>query len=461
MEKSVTAAALRGAATGCANTSCQANRCNIQALDVFSPTYCFGEQKYEEKRRQYLAAKQGKGSDEPRVHFQDTGRTQDAHVLSGHSSAIPGDDSFSGRERHASTHHQSYKQNDQLMDPPPHVEKQSRAGVHAPSTTPNPTRLPPSDRLQVPEQGNSGHQQHPTTAVANRRNADYAKQLREQMQADSAAAQRATDAERLPTATSTASPAQRQDQRHVHDGIPGGAEAAASTAVADRKAEYARQLREQMAADIAMKSAVETERRRTTLPPSSGVSFASGAQEEHPRGDGSGRMDGPVRNAKKEYAQQLREQMAAKENAQRAAQGLWGDSGSSNAGPSWIEGATEGREARRKRSNAEYADQLRAQIAAQKSNNQVDQSRMPSWGQPPRDSFGQVGHLEEHRQQQQQQEWPGGAGRIEEHRRGPEWQSRSGGQIGSEEESSHGRLEAERTMTAFQGETHNNLALER
>ena len=281
------------------------------------------------------------------------------------------------------------------------------------------------------------------------------------MRADSAAAQHAIDIERLQAATSTTSPAQRRRQQQAHEAATGGADEVAASSVVGRKAEYARQLREQMAADKAMKSAVETERKRTALPASSEVLSASGAQEDHSRGDGSERVGRPVRNAKEEYAQQLREQMAAKENAQRAAKGLGEASNSVNAGPSWIEGATEGREARRRRSNAEYADQLRAQIAAQKSSSQVEQSRTASWGQPPTDSFRQAGHVEEHRQQQQQQGWPDGAGRMEEHRKGSEWQSRSGGQGGGEHESSHRRLEGERTTAPSRGEAHNDLAVER
>eukprot|EP00752_Nemacystus_decipiens_P012874 g11397.t2 len=285
-------------------------------------------------------------------------------------------------------------------------------------------------------------------AVANHPSADYVKQQREQMRADDlAAARREQDPERLPPATSTAPSGQQHSQPCSH-GAREGAEAAVPSA-ADRKAEYARQLREQMAANKAMKSAVETARKRTALPASSGVLSASGAQGEWPRGCGSERMGGPVRNAKEEYARQLREQMAAKEDAQRAAKGLGVGSSSSHAGPSWIEGATEGREARRKRSNEEYAYQLRAQIAAQKGNIPAEHGRIAPWGQPPTDGF------------RQQQGWPGGAGRMEDNRGGPEWQSQGGGRRSSEEESSHGRLEGGRTVTPPRGETHDALALER
>lgn len=432
--------------------------CGQITLDGLSHTCCFREQKYEEKCRQYLAAKRGSSSDEPRVHFQDSQHTQDTYVASGHLPAIPGDVSFSGGNRDDSTHQQSYEQSRPSIDPPPHVEKQSKTGARARSKTQNPTRPPSSDRRQVPEQDSFGHHQSSTTTVAIQPNADYANQQRERMRADSSAAQRKTHTELLPSATSTIFPARGQSLRHAHEVATEGAEAAASSVV-DRKAEYARQLLEQMAADREMKSAIETERKKTALPSSSSsVSHANGSQEDHPRGDGSERVGGPVKNAKEEYAQQLREQMAAKETAQRAAKRMGRESSSPNAGPSWIEGATEGREARRKRSNAEYADQLRAQIAAQKSSSQIEQSRIASWEQLPKDSFRQAGHMEEH---QHQQEWPGGAGRMEDNRRAPEWRSRSGGQRSNEEEPSHRRFEGERTRTPFQGETNNALALER
>lgn len=128
--------------------------------------------------------------------------------------------------------------------------------------------------------------------------------------------------------------------------------------------------------------------------------------------------------------------MAVKENAQRAAKGRREQSSSANTGPGWIESATEGREARRRRSNTEYAEQLRAQIAAQKGINQVQQRQRP----------GEVA-------------W------MEERTRGPEWQrSWSGnqdGQGGSEAEHSQRRVEGEQTMTPSQGQTHNSLAVER
>lgn len=449
-------AVLRGATTGCAEKSCQAIVKNNKLHDFFSRVLLL-RQKYEEKRRQYLAAKQGSSSDAPRVHFQDSQHTQDAHVASGRLSAIAGDVPFLGGGGNASAHHQRHEDRDQPNDPSTHVEKHPTARVREPIKTSSPTTLPSSGRRQVPEQDNFGHKHDPISPVANQRGADYAKQLREQMRADSAAAQREKDTARLPHSRSTSPPALRQSLRNTPAVATGGTEAGVSSVV-DRKTEYARQLREQMAADKAMKSAIETERKRTALPTSCGVLVATGAQEDHPRKDGSERVGGPFRTAKEEYAQQLREQMAAKEDAQRAAKGLGGDSNSSNTGPSWIEGATEGREARRKRSNAEYADQLRAQIATQKSNTEIEQSRIASWEQPPEDSFRQPGHVEEH---QLRQEWRGDAARVEERRRGPEWQSRSGGQRRNQEEPGNRRFEGERPMTSFQGETQNALALDR
>lgn len=420
------------------------------------------EQKYEEKRLQFLAAKRGSSSDEPRVRFQDSQHTQGAHAVSGRVTEIPDDASSLRGERNASTQHQSYEQGVQ-----PHVGIQHTAGVHE-STVRNPTRpqLQESihrqslDRQQVPEQDLFCRQQSSTTAIDHQPKADYAKQLQEQKLLDLAlaAAQHEIETGHLSPATSITPPAQGQSLRHVHEVSTEGADTAASSVV-DRKAEYARLLREQMAADKATKFATETERKRRAVPTSSGVLPAGGAQEEHSRGDGGDEVGAAVRNAKAEYAQQLRDQMAAKEHAQRVSKGLGGGSNSSNAGPSWIEGATEGREARRKRSNAAYADQLRAQIAAQNSNNLIEQSRIASWVQPPKDSFRQPGRVEE--QQQQQQQGSGDARYMEQHKRGPERQSRSGRQGSREVEPSHRRLEGERNVAPFQGEAHNALALER
>lgn len=300
-------------------------------------------------------------------------------------------------------------------------------------------------RLHLPEH-------HLATAVAKSANADYAKQLREQITADSTSAQEARENERVPAAASTTLPEQGP-LRHAREAAKGGPGASTYTAI-DRKANYARQLQEQMAADEATRHAMEVERKKMAAPSSSSAIPASGGEGADTRGGRSGRVGGPVRDAKAEYAQQLREQMAAKENAQQAAKGRTQQSPSTHAGPGWIENATEGREARRKRSNTEYAEQLRAQIAAQKGINQVQRGQISSYMEPPTGS-----------NQQKLWQGPEGVDSLEERRRGPEWQrswnGNQHGQEGNDVKRSQRRLEGEQTLARSQGETHNSLAVER
>lgn len=247
-------------------------------------------QKYEEKRRQYLAAKRGSTSDEPRVRFQET-RAQGAPVVSGHPPANTAA-AFLGGERNASiTQPQSYEQRGLSKEPPNHVEDQWMAGVHEPSERQDQTHMSSTARLCLPEQS-------PTTAVAKNPNAEYAKQLREQMTADSAAAQRAKENEGRPAVASTTLP--EKDLPHAREAAIGGPGPSTYTAI-DRKAEYAHQLREQMAADEATRYAMETERKNRAAPSSSSVVPASGGEEEDARGGGrSVRVGGQVKNAKAE-----------------------------------------------------------------------------------------------------------------------------------------------------------------
>ncbi len=280
------------------------------------------------------------------------------------------------------------------------------------------------------------------------------------MTADFTAAQRAREIERHPTAHSTAVlPANGQSILHAREAAAGGAEA--ETAI-NRKAEYARQLREQMAADQAMRYALERERKRSAAAAASsssgGAVPAGGSDEQRARGSGNAQAGGPARNSKAEYAQQLREQMEAKDNAQRAARGREEHSPSSYAGPSWIEGATEGREARRRQSNAEYAEQLRAQIAAQKSINQAEQSRIASRLEPTKDWYRQGRHEYE----EEQQQGPGSAALKEERRRSERQQSWSDGQPSSEVAPRQRRIGGEQIpFSLSQGDAHNALALGR
>lgn len=304
----------------------------------------------------------------------------------------------------------------------------------------SPTRLPLSEH-------------YPTTVVAKSANAEYVKQLREQMTPDSASAQGARENERVPAAASTTLPEQGEALLHALEAAKGGPGSSTYTAI-DRKANYARQLREQMATDEAMRHAMEIERKKMAAPSSFSAVPASGGEEADTRGGRSVGVGGPVRDAKAEYARQLREQMAAKEHAQQAAKGRLEKSPSTHAGPGWIENATEGRKARRKRSNTEYAEQLRAQIAAQKGIHQVQRGQISSYMELPTGSY-----------QQRHQHGPEEVDSMEERRRRPEWQrswnGNQDGQEGNNVEHSQRRLEGEQTLTRSQGETHNSLAVER
>lgn len=392
--------------------------------------------KYEAKRQQYLAAKGGRTSDEPQVRFQESQHTQGAPAASGHPPLVTGAP-FRGGARHDATQPQSYEQRGQPNELPIHTDNDRTGGVHEPSERRDPTGGQSPRQRRPLEQDILLRQQTPATVVSKHPNADYARQLQDQIMADMAGARRAKEIERHPTApssTTTTTPANGQNVLHTSEAATRSTEDMASLAIT-RKAEYARQLREQMAADQAMKYALETERKRSAAPIASGAVPASEGDEERARGSGIDRAGGPVRNSKAEYAQQLRDQMEAKENAQRAVKGRGEHSPSSLAGPSWIEGATEGREARRRQSNAEYAEQLRAQIAAQRSINQAEQSRIVSRLEPAKDWYHQArrGH------DQEQQQWPGGT-EFEEERRRPERQP---------------------TSTSSQSVAQNSLALER
>ncbi|CAM9375784.1 unnamed protein product [Ectocarpus fasciculatus] len=340
------------------------------------------EAKYEAKRRQYLAAQRGSSSGEPRVRFQGN-QAKEPSVMSGHSPTLV-----------ASTIREVQQS---ASDQPPNVDPRElpnatspganihrKAGIDEPSGRvelarfpQEAKRAPSSGPLRLPEQENLPHgQPDPTMVGLTHPEADYARHLREQMIADTRAAQRGTDDGRHPAAVAASTTPAHRGQRLPHaQPVVTGDSAATMSSTIDRKAEYASQLREQMAADLATRKDMEAERKSKVSTISSAVGPAIGGHEKGLRGGESEWVNESERQAKAEYAQQLREQMAAKEKAKRAAKGEMENSRSTNAGPSWIEGATEGREARRRRSNTEYAEQLRAQIAAQKSINQAQQSQ--------------------------------------------------------------------------------------
>ncbi|CBJ26598.1 expressed unknown protein [Ectocarpus siliculosus] len=287
-----------------------------------------------------------------------------------------------------------------------------------------------------------------------RPDSDYARHVREQMMAGVAAAQRGNDDARRPGPVAATIPADRG--RTLPHAQPVETEDGTTTvsSTIDRKAEYASQLREQMASDEATRKAMEIERKCKVSTVSSAAGPAIGEHEEGLRGGEDEWVNESVRQAKAEYAQQLREQMAAKENAQRAAKGEMENSRSANAGPSWIEGATEGRKARRRRSNTEYAEQLRAQIAAQKSINQAQQSLVAARVQPPKDMFEQGGY--EKYYQQLHQRLLGGVSSFDYQSGEPE---RRRSQI--DDHRSQGRPRTEEKISLSRGEVSNPLATAR
>ncbi|CAM9579501.1 unnamed protein product [Ectocarpus sp. 4 AP-2014] len=419
------------------------------------------EAKYEEKRRQYLAAQRGSTSGEPRVRFQGN-QAQESSVMSGHSPALVAS-TIREVQQSASDQRQNVDPTELPNAPSPGAKIQWKSGIDEPSGRVEQARFPPQEAKRAPssgpprppEQGNLPRRQpNPTMAGVTRPDSDYARHVREQMMADVAAAQRGNDGAHRPGLVAATSPA-HQGRILLH-AQPVETEDSTTTvsSTIDRKAEYASQLREQMASDEATRKAMKTERKSKFSIVSSAAGPAIGGHEEGLRGGANEWVNKSVRQAKAEYAQQLREQMAAKENAQRAAKGEMENSCSANAGPSWIEGATEGREARRRRSNTEYAEQLRAQIAAQKRINQAQQSLVAARVQPPKDIFEQGGN--ENYYQQHHQQLLGGVNSFDSRSGEPE---RHSSQI--DDHRSQGRPRTEEKILLSRGEVNNPLATAR
>lgn len=417
-------------------------------------------QKYEEKRRKYLAAQRGSTSGELRVRFQEN-QAQESSVMSGHSPALVAS-TIREVQQSASDQPQNVDPTELPNAPSPGAKMQRKPGIDEPSGRVEQARFPPQEAKRAPssgplrllEQGNLPRRQpNPTMAGVTRPDSDYARHVREQMMADVAAAQRGSDDARRPGPVVATTPAHRG--RTLPHAQPVETEDSTTTlsSTIDRKAEYASQLREQMASDEATRKAMETERKRNVSTVSSAVGPAIGGHEEGLQGGENEWVNESGRQAKAEYAQQLREQMAAKENAQRAAKGEMENSRSANAGPSWIEGATEGREARRRRSNTEYAEQLRAQIAAQKSINQAQQSHVAARVHPPKDIFEQGGNEKDIYQHQQ---LLGGVNSFDYQSGEPE---RHRSQI--DDHRSQGRPRTEEKISLSRGEVNNPLATAR
>lgn len=139
----------------------------------------------------------------------------------------------------------------------------------------------------------------------------------------------------------------------------GGSDSRETAAAIGRKIEYGRQLREQMAVDTASRVAAAERDRR---PPPGVATAAYSVKKDNCQAAAMNNHD-----PKAEYARQLREQMeetrkarGAEEQRERGQQPRTVDS----FGLKWLAEAS-GRERQRRDSKAEYADQLRAQMEAQ------------------------------------------------------------------------------------------------
>ncbi|CAM9516223.1 unnamed protein product, partial [Hapterophycus canaliculatus] len=425
------------------------------------------EAKYEQKRLQYIAAKRARSSDEQAVRFQEK-HAQGAPTVAGRSPATVAA-ALLGKEHSIPTRPQGMEC---IPSPNTHPDGENTwmEGTHK-------SRLQPQESM--PRSSPTAHS-HPhffeqgfvyseegTSLVAESAESNNdAERVKEQMVADTTNAQLEQRNERHTAISIPSTTAVEQVESYLQTQTVGkwGAGAVAPSAI-DRKAEYARQLREQIAANETTRGATETENKSRSTITSSDTAINGGVVESSTRVAGSERVVGGSNNtdAKAKYAQQLREQMAAKENAQRAAKERMQHSPSSNAGPSWIEGATEGREAHRKRSNTEYAEQLRAQIAAQKDLHQAQQIRIASRSRPAIDGFLQVGYDNEY---QQPQRWLGDAASFDVRRKRPELHQ-SGRDHGHEgldrntKEHSERMVDAGRTIPRAKGRTHNAAALDR
>ena len=469
-----------------------------------APLFLPGGQKYEEKRQRYLATKGATSTSEtPRVRFeQETQQLQNAAVVSGlsplaeatggddHSGVKPGRPNHQHR-RNAPRGPQPTEQNNFLANDSHDYgdaitdwkEFRLQGGEYSRQSLPTtaPDASSPGRRWPTGQEVD----QKSSTASANPK-AAYARQLREQMKADAATAERARDDAHRPVAVPasyvtsnlqgrTNLPGNGGDGALGRGGRRRGGNLAGvgdGEAAVDRKAEYALQLREQMVADEAARRATEDERKKSVAV----VPFTSGTKGVIGGGGGGGdEVDvagsSAAGAAKAEYARQLREQIATKKNAQRSnkeeeCRREHSSSSVANTGPAWIEGATEGRQEHRKKSNAEYADQLRAQIEAQRSGIERGKSRMAS-----RVGVHENGHTssmdaEEHQNQyqyqhQQQRQRPRMNDSAELGRGGPEWhRPRNNQEEGVEGEAGYSLGGGQRAASC-QGGAQSSLARER
>lgn len=277
--------------------------------------------------------------------------------------------------------------------------------------------------------------------------AEYARQLREQIAADAATAQRKRDdacrpAEIHPTQGLADMPYAGRGQQRGDEVTPGG-----HGHVVDPKVEYARQLRKQIAADKAAKRTEDNERK-------AGAAFSVSAPLREEEGSTNPRES--KNHTKAGYARQIREQTEMQEIARRADRRR-GYSLSPNSGPALLEGATEGREGYRRSLQAEYADQLRAQIEAQKSgaHQSNDGSQAPLLGNELH-SYHAKGKL--------RRQWPGGVGSVKDKSKEEEWHrlhTNQGGHINGAVSYGEGIRDEEGIKNPPRDRANDSLALER
>lgn len=303
-----------------------------------------------------------------------------------------------------------------------------------------------------PNQSRSPQQQinQQSSTIADDSTAKSARQTHKQVVADAVVAQHIPDDAHGPAGSPTAQGIARLPN-NGNIGVECEKTASNGGAATNRKAEYARQLREQIAADKAARRATDSERKRTGAPDAA-ILFPSGRKDICRDSE----RNGGVMRSKAEYARQLRKQMATNEAA-RCAEGRKEDSPMANVGPAWLEGATEGRERHRRNLNAEYAVQLRAQIAAQRNSAQQDRLALQTgpFGDDHHSGYGT---------ERLQQQWSRAPGKAENESTGHEWQlshkSRGGHTLGGENYRD-GILDKDSAVAPSRRAGHDPLALER
>lgn len=340
---------------------------------------------YEEKRRRYLAAREHTSNSKPEhptVRFRGQGESselssvqQNRHVAGKTNTPETTTEATSDRgEQVVVDSHNTATRQSRQMRPSDDVIREISASM------PGSGVLGTSDQPAKHRYG-EGSVDRDTAAVATATikslpastrcledpKAEYARQLREQIAAKSAATQSANTNIRtqhpvVGSATSgSATRATVDNHRSIdylarrNDGDMGNRDGAA---VIDRKAEYGRQLREQMTEKASRLATTDKDRR--TPPAATAIGSAredagqTGALDNH--------------DPKAEYARQLREQMAETREARLVEGQRERDERFpfvDNSGLRWLVEA-DGRERHRRDAKAEYAEQLRVQMEVQK-----------------------------------------------------------------------------------------------